>query len=122
MKTIKLSDLKKYTGIDKSNEISLFEYGLLCRIHNDSNIHCFYGVGSSDGCNYDTFDYMTISKKEIIDLFNKLDKISFLDYTGQTEESFLSDDTTHQLYDLKSYFGVENIFGTTYESFEIENN
>jgi len=121
MKNIKLSDLKEYSGIDKSNEISLYEYGLLCLIHNDNTIHCFYGVGSLDGCNYDTFDYTTVSKKEIIDLFNELDKISFLDYTGQTEENFLSDDSIHQLYDLKSYFGVENIFGTIYESFEIEN-
>jgi hypothetical protein len=121
MKTIKLSDLKEYSGIDKSNEISLYEYGLLCLIHNDNTIHCYYGIGSTDGCNYDTFDSVTLSKWEIIDLFNELNKLGLLSFTGQSEKEFLNLSPIQQLSDLKSYFGVENIFGTTYESFEIEN-
>lgn len=122
MGVMKLSDLKEYSGIDKSNEISLFEYGLLCKVNNLNDIHCYYGVGSNNGSNYDTFDCMEISKKEVIDLFKELSPSSlFLTYIGMTEEQFLKQDTIHQIYDLKSYYGNENIFGTCYTSFEIEN-
>jgi hypothetical protein len=122
MKTIKLSDLSEYSGIDVSNEISLYEYGLLCKIYDNNDIHCYYGIGSNDGCNYDTFNCITLSKWEIIDLFNELDKPGLLSYTGQTEKEFLNLSPIQQLSDLKSYFGIENIFGSIYNSFEIENN
>lgn len=122
MKNLKLSELNRYSGIDTSNEISLFEYGLLCKVNDLNDIHCYYGIGSNDGCNYDAFDCMEISKKEIIDLFNELDKEGLLSYTGMTEEEFLNSDTLTQIFDLKNYFGYENIFGSCYSSFEIDNN
>jgi hypothetical protein len=122
MKTLKLSDLNKYSGIDASNEISLFEYGLLVDDADLNNIHCYYGIGSNDGMNYDSFDCSSLSKHEIIGLFNELDKTGLLSYLGMTEDQFLAEDTLHQIYDLKSYFGCDNIFGSCYNSFEIENN
>lgn len=122
MKTTKLSDLKNYFGIDASNEISLYEYGLLINDNDINNIHCYYGIGSTDGCNYDTFGTGNISGKEIIDLFNELNKPGLLSYCGCNESDWLNLPPVNQLHDLLSYFGYENIFGTSYNSFEIENN
>ena len=121
MKNLKLSDLNEYSGIDKSNEISLYEYGLLCKINDLNDIHCYYGIGSDNGSNYNTFDCSELSKHEIIGLFNELDKPGLLSYTGLTEDQFLAEDPIHQIYNLLNYFGYENIFGSCYSSFEIDN-
>ena len=122
MKNLKLSDLHEYSGIDKSNEISLFEYGLLCKVNDLNDIHCYYGIGSDNGCNYNTFDCSELSKIEIIGLFNELDKPGLLSYLGMTEDQFKDEDTIHQIFDLYQYFGYENIFGSCYMSIEIDNN
>jgi hypothetical protein len=122
MKTLKLSDLENYLGIDVSNEISLYEYGLLCKTNDLNDIHCYYGIGSDNSGNFNTFDCSELSKHEIIGLFNELDKPGLLSYTGLTEDQFLAEDPIHQIYNLLNYFGYENIFGHCYMSFEIENN
>ena len=121
MKTMKLSELKNYSGIDVSNEISLFEYGLLCDVTNLDDIHCFYGIGSNDGCNYDTFDCGNISNQEINDLLDELDKSGLLSYVGMPETDWKNSFVISKLHDLLSYFGYENIFGSCYNSFEIGN-
>jgi hypothetical protein len=122
MTNLKLSDLHGYSGIDKSNDISLYEYGLLINDNDINDIHCYYGIGSNDGCNYDTFDCGNISGKEIIALFYELNKAGLLSYTGINESDWLNMSPVNQISDLLSYFGYENIFGTSYNSFEIDNN
>ena len=122
MKNTKLSDLLKYSGIDASNEISLYEYGLLIDDTDINDIHCFYGIGSNNGSEYDTFDCGNISRKEIIDLFYELNKSGLLSYCGMTETDWLNMSSVNQLSDLLNYFGYENIFGSAYNSFEIDNN
>lgn len=116
----KLSNYSNYSGIDASNEISLFEYGLLCKIENN-DIQCIYGVGSDNGCNYNTFACSWISATEVKQLLNELDKLGLLSYIGMSEKNWLESDIITQIHDLLSYFGYENIFGCYHNSFEIEN-
>ena len=122
MKTLKLSDLGSYSGIDCSNEISLFEYGLLCNITNLDDIHCYYGTGSNDAGIYDTFSCGSISAIEVRQLLNELNKADLLSFVGMSESDWLEMYVINQISDLLNYFGYQNIFGCSYNTFEIENN
>lgn len=124
MKT--LTELKNegYFGIDASIEISLFEYGLLVKISDDKTYYdCIYGVVSDDGMNYDRFNCANISKEEIDQLpFDLNDRGLFFSYIGMSVNNWKIDTGyVGKLHTLLSYFGYENIFGTGYDSFEIEN-
>lgn len=122
METIKLSDLNEYSGIDKSNEISLYEYGLLCKV-TDNNIHCYYGTGSDESGNYNKFDCIDTSEEDINSIISDdwfhLDDI--LSFVGMTEEQFMNEEPINKIHDMLQYYGYENIFGSCYSSFEIEN-
>jgi len=126
MKTIiKLSDYtnKGYSGIDCNPEISLFEYGLLCKEAEDNSLHCVYGIGSNNGEIYDSFDSGYITGQEINELPFDLNSFeSFFSYIGSDRQEWLNDTCyISKLHSLLSYFGYENIFGSCYESFEVNN-
>lgn len=127
MKTTKLSQLQNsgYYGIDASIDISLFEYGLLVKPENNE-FHVFYAVGSNTGMEYDTFDCGWITYQEINELANDLSdtdsRSNFFTYTGIDKDTWINDNNwVIKLYDLLSYFGYQNIFGDSYNSFEIVN-
>jgi hypothetical protein len=123
MKT--LSELKKqgFEGCDISLEISLFEYGLVCKKHPDGDIQCWYGLGADNSYNYNKFDSGHITEKEIKNTLNEswFDKKSFLSFVGCTEEEWLVRWCGNKISDLIEYYGYENIFGSCYDPIEIEN-
>jgi len=105
-------------GTDVSNEISLLEYGLLVsnESHEDgSGSHfCVYRVDEGFDCGH-------IYPSDIVSLINgtdwmsEEDIVSFLEYTGCSDkDEFLGLPLVNQISDLLSYYGYENIFGSSY--------
>lgn len=122
----RLNDFRGYTGIDVSNEISLFEYGLLWKLVNKNlqEYKFVYGINQAefDGeiC-YTEFDYGYINRKDFITLCNenwfKIDSV--LSYTGiDSKEEFISN-FPYSVFDAIQYHGCENIFGSSYYSITI---
>ena len=112
---------KGYTGIDADLETSLFEYGLIWAKNDqctkETEYHCYYKIGELFGCGYivltefieelqsgwmSDFDgsYCGITQQEVIDLLNAGDM--------------------NMLHSLLQYYGNENIFGTEYYPFTID--
>lgn len=122
----KLSELKDFHGIDKSNEISLFEYGLLCQEKEETKeIQCWYGIEfNGDENAFITFAHSVLGIEEIKQLVNEhwFDKKAFFSYVGLIEEQWVNHvPSHHQIYDLISYYGTETIFGCPSCIIEIEN-
>lgn len=115
----KLSDYKGFEGVDASLEISLYEYGLIWKLENEENKgYLFvYGVWTDDSGNYNMFDTAHMSEKEFKDLTEEswFDKKSFDSFRGTTKIHFPDD-----VHSALQYHGPENIFGSTYNAFEIE--
>lgn len=111
----KLSNYLDYCGTDASNEISLFEYGLLCK-KTGHEIHCIIGAGVDDEGNYNKFHSSSITEGAITRITNEswFDKNGFLSYIGQTEEDFLNSWFVNKIADMILYYGFENIFGSPY--------
>ncbi len=117
-----LSDLQDFSGIDKSNEISLFEYGLLCKKESD-NILCWVGVETDIEGYWGKFESFHTSEKDLKDKMNEewFNKKCFLEYVDQTEEEFLASGFINQIHSMLQYWGYENIFGSSYNPVFIEN-
>ena len=103
-----------YEGIDSCPSISLYEYGLLCKeTVNERGVpelRCVYAYGS-------VFDHGHIEIPEIFDFPNEdwFDKEGFFSFIGQTYRDWkYNSSPVMQLYDLISYYGVDNILGSTY--------
>ena len=127
-----LNDYKDFHGVDASNEISLFEYGLLCKQYTKDGrkdeYFCVYGVSSNNNTNeYNKFDTGYITEEELNNLvtgknwMNESDINSFLDCNGMKLPAWLELSFISKLHDLISYYGYENIMGSSYNTFEITN-
>ena len=124
---MKLSDYNNYNGIDVSNEISLYEYGLLVSktVDTDNQYHVVFGVSVDDSGNYDAFDTGWVSESEIDQLLTdkntwvEVDK--FVSYIDISLQEWLDLSIVNKLSDLIQYYGCENILGSCYSSMLIEN-
>ena len=123
MKTIKLSELKDYEGIDASLEISLYEYGLLTKKEN-KNIHVWCGVGADKSGNYIEFVSYNTTEEELNNIINE----SWFDKKAFFQTADIKDDKeykklwyVHKLSDLLCYYGHENVLGSCYFPIEIIN-
>ena len=109
-----------FEGVDKGLEISLFEYSLAWKVLEESNEILFiYKIpnGNFDRC---TFTLGTDVKKEFNWMKEKEWK-SFLGFLGLDQEDFDGMPLAWKIKDLVSFYGYENIFGTSYwEGFEIK--
>ncbi len=125
----KLSDYEKerYEGVDVSLEISLFEYGILWKLIDEEQeeYKFIYGVGlkeSENGFEYSLFDWATMGKKEWVELLEEdwveLDEVC--NFCGMSKEE-IKNNWPYGIYDLISYYGYENVFGSSYYPFEIKN-
>ena len=75
MEAYKLSEYKDYDGVDVSNEISLFEYGLLIKPQDDG-FYCVYRYGEQ-------FSAGWIGEKDIDEYLSGIsNSVSFLSWTG----------------------------------------
>ena len=118
-----IADYKGYTGTDASLETSLFEYGLIWvkgAEGHEKDYHFIYGVGVGSDGEYNSFDCSDVpidcNPTEEWD-WVKWDKVA--DMCGVTVKDFLAMPLPMIVYDLVSYYGYENIFGSSYYPFEI---
>ena len=106
-----------FYGCDASNEISLFEYGLLVsnEEHEDgSGTHfCIYKQGEGYGCGHMSESVVNgfIEGKEFMD---EDDIEAFLSWLGLSKDEWLELSMAPKLQDLLQYWGSDNIFGTDY--------
>ena len=126
---LNLSTLEKanFEGPDMSLAISLFEYGMAGREvkkgEYKGEYEFIYAIGirvSSDDCIFTTFDRCTVSLERIIDDYQ--DDTEFKSFIGLTESEKLPLEP-YIISDLVSYYGFDNIFGSSYwNGFEITTN
>jgi hypothetical protein len=115
---LKMNETIKETieGIDVSVETSLFEYGIAW-VERDTEYHFIYKVSDSPM----QFDWADISKD--IDIKKEFDWADFnavYSFTGMSESDFLEMPLTQQIFDLVSYYGYENVFGSCYGGIDLE--
>lgn len=110
-------NMNNIEGIDDSVEISLGEYGMAWILSDDKKEYIFYyGVENDEEGNYSLFDWGTInSDTDVHSEYGFIDQ-GFFDYIDQSLEDWDKSHITQKMFDLKQYYGYENIFGTSYYS------
>lgn len=118
----KLSEFTDYCGTDASNEISLYEYGMLLK-EGESEIDVIIGVGFDDDGNYNLFEFFTVTPNELNEIIDEswFNKEAFFSFADFNDGSYAEAWAGHKLSALISYYGFENILGAACDPFEIEN-
>lgn len=102
-----------FEGTDVDLETSMEEYGLLVSKETDKNGQhaCLYKHAYNG-----TFDVGYLSEKEVNNFLNEswFNKEDFLSYVGMTESKWIDMMFVNKVSDLLSYYGYENIFGSSY--------
>lgn len=118
MATIKQLEKLGFEGIDVSLEISLLEYRLAFRPAGvDANAFNakemeYQFLFTNDGKNFDTGFFTPKSFESLLhESWFELDKLcEFAD----TNEAELIERFPYSMHDVVSYYGTENVFGTSY--------
>ena len=100
-------------GPDASIEISLKEYGIAWKIE-ETETRFYYGTGHN-GAEYIHFDFADLEND--LDVHSEYSWANFkavMDFVGQDPVDWEKLPLTGKIQDLNSYYGVENIFGSTY--------
>ena len=122
-KTVTEFEKAEFIGIDASLETSLFEYGLIWHENDqDGDTKFIYGIRNT-GDSYNLFDYGFYNEKQFTDLIDSswFDLNGLLSCVGENKENWLTRRLGDRISDCLSYYGFENIFGSSYGGFEIEN-
>ena len=110
-----------FYGVDKSIDISILEYGVLVsKEPNDKNEYLIiYGI-NNDGNSYESFSSISLSEFSINSMLKEswFDKKSFFNYCGMNEVQWLFHNIANKIRDLIAYYGVENICGISYSTFD----
>lgn len=117
------SDYRDFEGVDASLEISLYEYGLIWHLENAETqeykfIHAIHCSGE-----YDLFDYALMDKKEWLRFFEDEKswfKAGDIATTSGMSIEELKDNFPKAVHEALLYYGFENIFGSSYNGFEIK--
>jgi len=118
----RLYDYRAYQGCDASLEESLFCCGLIWR-QVGKDYKFIYGVSIDDHGEYNLFDYAYMpTDTNIKDEYDWANFEAVLSFVGMTESEWLAMSLPQQLSDLVAYYGCENVFGSSYYSFEISGN
>ena len=105
--------MKKLEGPDASIEISLKEYGIAWEI-GETETRFYYGV-KHNGAEYIHFDWANIEND--VNIITEYDWANFqnvADCAGTPLQDWEKMPLVCKIYDLVSYYGYENIFGSTY--------
>lgn len=113
-------------GTDGSLDISLYEYGLICKDNDDGTVDVIRGTGikETDCGDYNFFKFDRWNHYGAEDLpVNEswFDKERFFRFLGMTEDEWKQLPLVIKIYDGISYYGTENILGSSYGGFEIIN-
>jgi len=120
-----LSDYEGFKGVDASLETSLYEYGLIWKLQKDEatgkdEYKFIYGV-SVEGEEYNLFDYAHIDADvDPVSEWNFVKWEDVAEFCGVSKEELLTQDLPWIVRDLVSYYGREDIFGSSYDPFAIE--
>jgi len=122
--TIKKMKVHGFEGVDFNLETSLFEYGIAWKV-SEKETEFVYGI-QLDTYNgeslYSAFDRCSFDND--LDVRAEFDWVAFdevLSYTGSTPDEFDAFPLTQKIADLVSYYGYEEIFGSSYwNGFEIK--
>jgi hypothetical protein len=117
----KLSDMG-FRGVDVSAEVSLVEYGLLCKVvyggEDGPFFSCIVGVSAcEDSSSYNRFDTFSISVADVESFFTDNLWASIVDvsrWSGWPVSEWLKLPAFYRLDDLLRYYGYENVFGISY--------
>jgi len=111
-----------YAGIDACLATSLFEYGMAWKEENNQ-IEFIYGIGVN-GTEYNKFDRCTFDTD--LDVYKEFDWADLEEVflcMGSKKEDWDALPLPQKIYDIVSYYGFENVFGSSYwEGFQIEEN
>jgi len=125
MNTTELNTISKlehlgYIGTDADLATSLFEYGMAWK-EDDKQIEFIYGTGLKEE-DYNRFDRCSFALD--LDVYKEFDWACFEEVhlcMGSIKEDWDALPLPQKIYDLVSYYGFENIFGSSYwEGFQIE--
>jgi len=125
-KYISTLENRGFQGSDANLATSLFEYGLIFKEYkrktnnfNKGDILFYFGIGY-DGEYFNVFDWGYINKN--IDVIAEYDWVDFnavASFVGITKNELLASSVTSIIIELVSYYGSENIFGSSYCSLTI---
>ena len=111
--------MAKLQGIDACIETSLKEYGLAWA-ETETDYLFYYGIGFTENKEYNCaehsmFDHSWIAKN--IDILSEYDWVNFdkvFATVGMSKEDWLQLSIPQQISDLISYYGSEEILGSSY--------
>tara|TARA_R110001592_G_scaffold361090_1_gene670918 strand:+ start:2377 stop:2763 length:387 start_codon:yes stop_codon:yes gene_type:complete len=115
---MRIEDLESegWYGIDACLEVSLLDYGIAC-IDEGNQTKFLYGI-RYDGSNFDRFDYAFFDSD--LDVKKEFDWVESWSWSrvyetyGMSESEWDNMRLLDKISDLVSYFGTENIFGSSY--------
>jgi len=118
LNTIPKLEKAGFEGTDVSLDIALFEYGLIWKQLDPDTWIFVYGI-KAEGCNYVSFDRCSLKASDFESDYDWIDKKSVEETCGRK----LADlNLPAKISDLHSYYGVEEIFGSSYwEGFSVTN-
>lgn len=115
---------ESWEGVDADLETSLFEYGFVAKQRPDKDYSDEYFVLYDAGNNkYDTGHIRESELNNIVlgkEWAKENDILKFLSFVGSDLEDWLQTSFVNKLSDLISYWGVENIMGSSYGGFSKE--
>lgn len=116
-----LMELGYEGSVDCNLETSLFEYGLIHLEHGNGAYTIVYGVEMEDDeyINFDTANFDDDDLKDILEA-SWCDVAAVARCCGQTKDFWLNQPFMSKVHDLISYYGRENVFGSSYYPYEIE--
>ncbi|KKU08886.1 MAG: hypothetical protein UX12_C0028G0003 [Candidatus Collierbacteria bacterium GW2011_GWC1_45_47] len=110
MKTRYEYDITKIEGPDADIETSLKEYGIAW-IEGPEDIIFYYGI-EHDDTGYVRFDFCVIDRN--LDIKNEYDWAEFDRVSASIGSDIFEGSLIQQIQDLVSYYGYEEIFGSSY--------
>ena len=118
MRTLATYKNEGYEGLDVSLAISLFEYGLIWKEDKATGDYlCVYGVETDEG-QYRLFDCAQLSLSDLAES-SWIDWEGLRNYAGEDIlEAIKANDPT-ALHSLMFYYGYDNVFGASYNTFTI---
>jgi len=123
MKTIRRMEYEGYEGVDADLTTSLQEYGIAWK-RRGKDWHFIYGVGMTENENgepeYNLFDWADIPVgTDPRDEWNFVNWKAVAECSGMTELKLLEMPLTYIVETLVSYYGYEDVFGSSYFPFPI---
>lgn len=108
---------KAWSGIDVSCDVSLFEYNMIWKVKGKD---LMFINKQSHSKNFEcSFFPLNVNLKQE---FNWINWECFLSYVGdKTFEKWNELSLGRKIFDLTNYYGIENIFGTSYvQGFQVK--